>query len=344
MKGLFCFLLITSWGVCANEAKHSLLLNSRHPAVNLVSHRERGDFTTERSPADSVRTTGAGEIVASEHYVLRDGLRIYLWEKYAENSAGDFSQTGKVVLLVHGATWSGRPDFDLQIRDYSLMDFLAKNGYDVWAIDIHGYGRSDKTDKDSSDTESASEDIGAAVNYIVKVRKIKKISLLGWSWGTQTAGLYTIRHPEMVNKLVLYAMVWKGDPAWKTLPLPKEQYRVNTDADAREDFVPGQYEPDVVEKYVKEVLATDPKTPNGVRIDVRTKLPMLQPERITVQTLIIRAEKDPAIKEEEALEFLGKLGTNNKSYVALPDGGHAILLEKNHRLFQSAVLNFLNQP
>jgi len=314
--------------------------------VNLVSHREPGDFLTSdrSSAAGSGRITAAGEIVASEHYAVRDGLKIYLWEKYAAISAEDFSRTGKVVLLVHGATWSGRPDFDLQIRDYSLMDFLAKNGYDVWAIDIHGYGRSDKTYRDSSDTQSASEDIGAAVDHITKLRKINRISLLGWSWGTQTAGLYTIRHPEMVNKLILYAMVWKGDPSWRTLPLPKEQYRVNTEANAREDFVPGQYEPDVVEKYVKEVLATDPKTPNGVRIDIRTKLPMLQPERIMVPTLIIRPEKDPAIKEEEALEFLAKLGTNNKSYVALPDGGHAILLEKNHRKFQSAVLSFLNQP
>jgi len=341
---LFCFLLLTAWGVCGREAGASVL-NARQPAVNLVCHLELDYFTTDNCvPTASARTTGTGDIVAREHYALRDGLRIYLWEKYAEASAGDFSRTEKVVLLVHGATWSGRPDFDLQIRDYSLMDFLARNGYDVWAIDIHGYGHSHKTDKDDSDTLSASEDIGAAVNYITKLRALKRVSLLGWSWGTQTAGLYTMRHPEMVNKLILYGMVWKGDPAWKTLPLPKEQYRNNTDADAREDFVSGQYEPDVVEKYVKEILATDPKTPNGVRIDARTKLPMLAPERIRVPTLIIRAEKDPAIKEEEALEFLGKLGTNNKSYIALPDGGHVVLLEKNHRRVHSALLSFLNQP
>lgn len=282
-------------------------------------------------------------IIGKEHYAVRDNLKIYLWEKYQKNFEKDFARTGKIVLLVHGATWSGRPDFDLQIRDYSLMDFLARNGYDTWAIDIHGYGHSYKTDKDWSDTESASRDIGAAVDYITKQRNVEKISLLGWSWGTQTSGMYVMRQPEKISKLILYAMLWNGKPEWKTAPLPTEQYRTNTADAARSDFIEGQYEADVVEKYVKESLATDPKSPNGVRMDVLRKLPMLNPEKITVPTLIIRPEKDFAATKTEALEFFDKLGTNYKSYVALPEGGHAILLEKNHDKFQNVVLNFLNQ-
>ncbi len=100
------------------------------------------------------RSTKTITITGKDHYVTSKGLKVYLWEKYQRNFDRTFKQTNKIVLLVHGATWSGRPDFDLQIRDYSLMDFLAKNGYDVWSIDIHGYGRSEKTDKDWSDTAS----------------------------------------------------------------------------------------------------------------------------------------------------------------------------------------------
>ncbi|HEX3102761.1 MAG TPA: alpha/beta fold hydrolase [Pyrinomonadaceae bacterium] len=282
-------------------------------------------------------------ITGKEHYVTSNGLKVYLWEKYHKDFAKTFTKTNKIVLLVHGATWTGRPDFDLQIRDYSLMDFLAENGYDVWAIDIHGYGKSDTTDKDWSDTESASGDIGSAVDYIAKGRDVEKISILGWSWGTQTTGLYTMKHPEKVSKLILYAMGWKGDPATRSRPVPKEQYRINTDAAARSDFIAGQYEPDVVEKYVKEALAADPKSPNGVRVDMPAKMPILKPEDIKVPTLIIHPEKDFLATEAETLEFYGKLGTNYKSYVALPDGGHAILLEKNYKKFQGVVLGFLNQ-
>lgn len=289
-------------------------------------------------------TSSTKNIIGKDHYVMSNGLKVYLWEKYQRNFERTFKQTNKIVLLVHGATFSGRPDFDLQIRDYSLMDFLAINGYDVWAIDIHGYGRSEKTDKDWSDTRSAAGDIGAAVDYIAKLRGVKKISLLGWSWGTQTTGLYTMEHPEKINKLILFAMAWKGNPAGRSRPIPKEQYRINDEAAARSDFIAGQYEADVVEKYVKEALSADPKSPNGVRVDMPHKAPILMPERIQVPTLIIHPEKDFLASESETLEFFAKLGTNYKSYAALPDGGHAILLEKNYKKFQNVVLGFLNQP
>jgi pimeloyl-ACP methyl ester carboxylesterase len=138
-------------------------------------------------------------IVGKEHYVSSNGLKVYLWEKYHKDYAKTFKQSKKIVLLVHGGTWTGRPDFDLQIRDYSLMDFLAKNGYDVWAIDIHGYGKSEKTDKDWSDTASAANDIGSAVDYIALANGVEKISILGWSWGTQTTGLL---HDEASRRLI----------------------------------------------------------------------------------------------------------------------------------------------
>jgi pimeloyl-ACP methyl ester carboxylesterase len=50
------------------------------------------------------------------------------------------------------------------------MDFLAQNGYDVWAVDIHGYGHSEKTANDWIDSHSAAADIAAAVEYITKLR------------------------------------------------------------------------------------------------------------------------------------------------------------------------------
>lgn len=283
-------------------------------------------------------------IIGKEHYVLSNGLKIYLWEKYHKNFDKTFKQSRKIVLLVHGKTWSGKPDFDLQIRDYSVMDFLARNGYDVWSIDIHGYGKSEKTDKDWSDTESAANDIGAAVDYISGQKGVDKISILGWSWGAQTTGLFTMNHEEKVSKLILYAMSWRGRPSSKSAPMPKEQYRINNETAARSDFIAGQYEPDVVEKYVKEALAADPKSPNGVVVDQISKFPILKPELIKVPTLIIHPEKDFLATEAETLEFFTKLGTTYKSYIALPDGGHAILLEKNYKKFQTAVLGYLNQP
>jgi len=286
----------------------------------------------------------APAIPGKSHFALRDGLRIHLWQKCLPGQEAATAQAGKVALLIHGSTWSGRPDFDLQIRDYSLMDFLARNGYDVWAIDIHGYGQSDKTDKDWSDTASAALDLGSALDYICGLRKVAKVDVLGWSWGTLIAGVYAADHPDRIAKLILYGNVWKGLPGWKTFPAPKKPYQTNTDGGARSDFIPGQFERDVVDAYAQEALRTDPQSPNGVLVDCSSKLPMVDPERITVPTLIIRPEKDSVSRPEEMLEFFGKLKTADKSYVCLPEGGHAIHLEKGHRRFQQTVLAFFDRP
>src|SRR5258708_9697130 len=232
-----------------------------------------GFFQGRRQKLGAVTNQIRGE----EHYANRDGMRIYLWEKHKAGLERTFAADGKVVLLVHGGTFSGRPDFDLQVRDYSLMDFLAKNNYDVWAIDIHGYGHSDKTTKDWSSVQSAADDIAAAVEYITKVRGVRKVDLLGWSAGTQRAGLFAMQHPDTVAKLILYAPHWKGTADYRSRAQkrienggqPLTQYRINTEAAARGDFVAGelaqhpQYEEDVVALYAKETLKTDPQSPNA---------------------------------------------------------------------------------
>ena len=79
-------------------------------------------------------------------------------------------------------------------------------------------------------------------------------------------------------------------------------------------------------------------------MDLFAKLPVIAPERITVPTLILRPEKDSVNTPEEMSEFFGKLSTADKSYISLPEGGHAILLEKGHRRFQQVVLAFFERP
>lgn len=289
---------------------------------------------------------GTGESIKSkEHHVPRDGLKIYLWEKWSEEYEGSFSETGKVALLVHGATWSGRPDFDLRIRDYSLMDFMARRGYDVFAIDIHGYGHSDKTDADWSPASTAALDIASAVDYISRERGIEKVNIMGWSWGCQTAGLFAMRHPEKVGKLILYAPTWKPDPELDaSRPVPEEQYRINTPEAAAEDFIEGCCEQDVVDAYVKACLETDPKSPNGVVIDFLRRLPILDPAKIEVPVMIFFGEHEFPGKAEQMLELFGKLKTSDKQLVVLPGGGHAIMLEKPHLKVFHIFTGFFDRP
>jgi pimeloyl-ACP methyl ester carboxylesterase len=301
-------------------------------------------------------TTALNPIQGKEHYVMRDGLRIYLWEKCQVGLEDSFTRTGKVALLVHGGVRSGRSAFDVQIRDYSLMDFLASHGYDVWAIDIHGYGHSDKTEKDWSDSHSSAADIAAAVTYITRTRGVSKIDLLGWSAGTQRVGIYAMQNPDKVAKLILYAPIWKGTPEFVAFntkrienggkPLP--QYRVTTDESLRSDFVRGdlaqhpQFEEDAMKESVREALETDPQSPN-VFVEFKN-LPILDPSEITMPTMIIHGERDWFATQQDLLPFFALLKTHDKQYVLLPGGGHSLILEKDHARFQHEVLSFFDRP
>ena len=104
----------------------------------------------------------------------------------------------KILLFVHGATYPAETAFDLPIEGLSMMDLIAARGYDVYLVDVRGYGRSTRpaemnqppaANKPIVSTKVAAHDLGAAVDYILRKRRVSKINVMGWSWGTSIAGL-----------------------------------------------------------------------------------------------------------------------------------------------------------
>lgn len=273
--------------------------------------------------------------VGVEHAVLRDGQKIALWEKRLQGSSRQ-----PVIVLVHGATWSGRPDFDLQIRDYSVMDAFARAGWDVFAPDIQGYGNSDEPEGESwSLASDAAQDLDAVIEWIVKQRGVEQVSLLGWSWGAQISGTYANQHSDRVKRLVLVGFKWgKGFP--KREP-PKDKYRVNTAKAAASDFIPGCYEQDVVDLYVRECLKFDPESPNGAYVDFLQRLPIVDPVKLAMPVMLVYgAHELDEVRMDDAMAFFGQLKHPGRSLVVLAGGGHAVLLEKPHRRWQQTVLAF----
>ncbi|MDB5595719.1 MAG: alpha/beta hydrolase fold [Hyphomicrobiales bacterium] len=149
-------------------------------------------------------------------------------------SADGKAPAGKVVLMVHGGYSPSTLAFDVPYRNYSWMAYLARQGFDVFAMDMTGYGRSGHPMMDdpcnldpkqqsalvpknlpaacpakypfelvSSDTETA--DIDRVVDFIRELRGVDRISLIGWSGGGIRTGTYVSRFPEKVEKLVIFA-------------------------------------------------------------------------------------------------------------------------------------------
>src|SRR6476620_9758874 len=142
----------------------------------------------------------------------------------------------RTVLYVHGATYPSETAFDLKLDGQSWMEYIAARGYDVWLLDVRGYGKSTRpaemADKPEANPpivrgDTAVKDIGTAVDFILKRRNIAKLNLLGWSWGTTLMATYTTQNAQKVERLVLYAPVWIRTTASlvQTGPGPTPAYR-----------------------------------------------------------------------------------------------------------------------
>src|SRR4051794_13093677 len=143
------------------------------------------------------------------------GIELYLRNKRPAGMT--HFPADKILLYVHGATYPSETAFDLPIEGASMMDLIAARGYDVYCVDIRGYGRSTRPPEMSAppeanapivSTDVAVGDFSAAVDHVLKRRGVGSINLMGWWWGTAIAGKYTSEHNDKVLRLVLFAPLW----------------------------------------------------------------------------------------------------------------------------------------
>jgi pimeloyl-ACP methyl ester carboxylesterase len=295
----------------------------------------------------------------------------------------------RILLFVHGATYPAETAFDLPIEGVSMMDLFAQHGYDVYLVDVRGYGGSTRPPEMSKPaaenkpivtTQVAAHDFGAAVDHILKTRGVSRIGLMGWSWGTAIAGMYTSEHNDKVNRLVLYAPLWlfrkdtvvlaaapAAQPAQPSASPPQlGAYRLVSKDSAKarwlkgvaEDKQAGLIPPGVFEQWADATWATDPeasrqnppmlRAPNGVLEDVNNYFaagkPLYDPGKITVPTFLIHAEWDADLPSYQAQDYFKTL-TNApyRRFVELSEGTHTIMLEKNRMQFFREILNFLGE-
>lgn len=115
------------------------------------------------------------------------GIEIYVRNKHPAGMT-DFD-AANTVLFVHGATYPAESAFDLPLDGASWMDLIAREGYDVYLLDIRGYGlstRPPQMDAPASDNPpfataaQAPVDIDAVVDFIRERRGIDRLVLPGW--------------------------------------------------------------------------------------------------------------------------------------------------------------------
>ena len=293
-------------------------------------------------------------IKGEEHWTSKDGgVKLFLFEK----CLGDPAKTRGTILFVHGSSMAGQPTFDLQVPgrpDSSAMDHFARLGYDCWLVDMEGYGRSTKDRDNNAPISMGADDCYAAALYIGKLRGQRPLLVYGISSGALRAAMFAERHPEMVARVALDAMVWTGEGSptleqrRKKLPdfigknrRPMDKAFIHSVFDRDH---PDTAERHVIEAFAEAVCALDDSVPTGTYVDMCSRLPVVDPEKIKVPTLIMRGEHDGIASMDDLLKFFAKLATTDKQFTVMPGISHASFQQKNYMMVYHILASFFSQP
>jgi pimeloyl-ACP methyl ester carboxylesterase len=277
----------------------------------------------------------------------------------------------RIVLFVHGATFPSSSTFDVPLPGGSWLANLALHGYDVYALDIRGYGGSTRPPAMSQPPEAnapfartaeAVSDIDAAVDFVQQFRGVQRVNLLGWSWGTTTTAAFAAQHPESVARLVLVSPVWLGLQPQKY----SGAYRTSSYESARAFSVAGLPKERVEEisprttfdAWWRATLATDPegarrsppvlRAPNGVMQDFTEMWaagkPTYDPAAIRAPTLLIAGEWDVITPPAMAQGLFAQLTqARDRRLVLFSEGTHFMPIESHRTRLMREVQNFLDE-
>jgi pimeloyl-ACP methyl ester carboxylesterase len=325
----------------------------------------------------SVKSTAPGHVGQE--------ARIYVREVAIVGAAASNAATNGVVLFVHGSGTPSEVAFDVPYKDYSWMAYLAKSGFDVFAMDMTGYGRSTRpaalNDPCNLSKEQQAafvpatipercepsfstpittmssdwDDIDAIVDHLRKLRRVDKVSIIGWSQGGPRAMGYAARNPVKVSRLVVLAPAYSRASA---LEAPNPQPRINGSmiSASLADFTanwekqvgcPGQYEPAVLAAIWSDMLASDPvgatwkpairRAPNVPTWGFNQAVVA----RMQTPVLMVTGEHDKQVLPARVHQLYEDYGSKQKVLIDLACSSHNVMWEKNRAVLFEASRDWL---
>ncbi|HZF19862.1 MAG TPA: alpha/beta fold hydrolase [Burkholderiales bacterium] len=344
-------------------------------------------------------TTGddGGRLVTFDHHVrvkstapaiAGQEAQIYVREVVRADRTGRAAAPAEgVVLFVHGAGTPAEVTFDVPYKDYSWMAYLAKAGFDVFSMDMTGYGRSTRpapmNDPCNFSKEQQAQfvpelipapcapshpspittmdsdwnDIATVVEHLRALRRVDKVSIVGWSQGGPRSAGYAARNPDKVARLVVLAPAYtRAGPTAAPQPLPASAGPMT--AQSRADFTanwdrqvgcPDQYEPAASAAVWSDMLASDSVGATwGAGVRRAPSVPTWGFNQAVVakmQTpfLMVTGAHDKQVAPQRVRDLYADLGSKEKVIVDLACSSHNAMWEKNHLLLFKASLDWLKE-
>lgn len=310
-----------------------------------------------------------------------ESVNLFVREKVRAAAPGG-SGSSPVVLMIHGGYSPAILAFDVPVRDYSWMSFLARAGIRAFAMDMSGYGGSihppmmddpynlppeqqaalglPRTRKPSYpfelvNADSEADDIDRAVDFIRARCGVGKLTLIGWSGGGFRAGTYASRHPEKVEKLIIFASsnYRRNGPSEPTsaIPKPGAALTIQTrDVSEGRRWLGTARDMSAIDADMPQLIwdcmrRLDPVGatwgPGGLRAPSRTYWGWNAQAAATISlpTLIMVGEQDALLASN--LDLYDDLRSSHKAFLRIAGATHFMGWERQSRVLHRASLEWL---
>jgi len=233
------------------------------------------------------------------------------------------------VLYVHGATFPSANSIAHRFDGLSWRDALNEVQFDVWALDFQGFGYSDRYAAMKEPAEAhgplcnaqdASDQVEAAVRFILEYQGVSRLSLISHSWGSMPSGLFASKHPAMIDRWVMFGPIARRSPkrneippsglAWRVITLEDQWTRFVEDVPPGEPAVLSRKHFDVWgEHYLDSDEESRSRSPAGVKVPTGPFNDILRawqgelgydPALVATPIALIRGEWDGLIPDKDA--------------------------------------------
>ncbi|HEX16440.1 MAG TPA: alpha/beta fold hydrolase [Deltaproteobacteria bacterium] len=270
------------------------------------------------------------------------GIQIYVVGK--RPSTG----TPKGVVLLIPWVKSGSTLYNLPVKGYNLMDYLAKRGFAVYAVDHRSYGKSSKTSGLLVRGLTCAEDMKAVADFIEGLEGVKKVDVVALSFGTVVTVCLAGKYPEEVRRIVLmgYPCSTVNKKARKVVQ------KLISLAESGKEFIPSRpetaknlwyrYDPKVLAKFVEIVSERTPRIPTGPFLDLRDWDAKRLLPRVKAPILFIYGDHENFADLEDTRRCFYAFPGEKKAYMLIGNASHGLVLEESHDMVYRAIYGWLS--
>lgn len=217
---------------------------------------------------------------------------------------------GPPLVLLHGATSSGREDFAAQIP-------ILSRAFLVHVPDARGHAATRWDAAAGFRYDWLVEDLGAFVDAL----GLATFHLVGFSMGAMTALQFAARHPSRLRTLVVVGITTQREPRASVASRLMDPDRIDRTDPAWAAELAARHDPGQGEGAWRRLLP-------AIAADVRVQ-PLLSPRdlrRIELPALVACGDRDPFVPVDHAWGLARQL-PDGRLFVA-PDCGHEVMVRR----------------